>query len=114
MTWHLGVATGACIDLPITEMLGHLAAADVHAVELGTAPRHFPTNDAAQVRAVRDGLVTRRMRAIALNPGVSCEQVQANTGFPLVFASDLRETEPPSADELAMLRHLDPDRTYTG
>ena len=34
---------------------------------------------------------TRRMRAIALNPGVSCEQVQANTGFPLAFAPDLRE-----------------------
>jgi sugar phosphate isomerase/epimerase len=67
MIWHLGVATGACIDLPITEMLGHLAAADVHAVELGTAPRHFPTNDAAQVRAVRDGLVTRRMRAISMH-----------------------------------------------
>ncbi len=33
---------------------------------------------------------TRRMRAIALNPGVSCEQVQANTGFPLAFAPDLQ------------------------
>ena len=55
----------------------------------------------------------RRMRAIALNPGVSCEQVQANTGFPLAFAPDLHVTEPPSAEELAMLRHLDPDRRYT-
>ena len=55
----------------------------------------------------------RRMRAIALNPGVSCEQVQANTGFPLAFAPDLQVTEPPSTDELAMLRHLDPDRRYT-
>ena len=53
------------------------------------------------------------MRAIALNPGVSCEQVQANTGFPLAFAPDLHVTEPPSTDELAMLRHLDPDRRYT-
>jgi glutaconate CoA-transferase subunit B len=56
---------------------------------------------------------TRRMRAIALNPGVSCEQVQANTGFPLAFACDLQETEPPSAEELAMLRYLDPERKYT-
>jgi glutaconate CoA-transferase, subunit B len=56
---------------------------------------------------------TRRMRAIALNPGVSCEQVQANTGFPLAFAQDLQETEAPSAEELAMLRYLDPDRRYT-
>jgi glutaconate CoA-transferase, subunit B len=55
----------------------------------------------------------RRMRAIALNPGVSCEQVQANTGFPLAFVPDLHVTEPPSAEELAMLRYLDPDRRYT-
>ena len=53
------------------------------------------------------------MRAIALNPGVSCEQVQDNTGFPLAFAPDLQVTEAPSAEELAMLRHLDPDRRYT-
>ena len=56
---------------------------------------------------------TRRMRAIALNPGVTCAQVQENTGFALTFAPDLRETEPPTAEELAMLRHLDPDRRYT-
>src|ERR1700754_958556 len=50
---------------------------------------------------------TRRMRAIALNPGVSCEQVQANTGFPLAFHDALGTTEPPTAEELGMLRHLD-------
>jgi glutaconate CoA-transferase subunit B len=56
---------------------------------------------------------TRRMRAIALNPGVTCAQVQENTGFALTFAPDLQESEPPTAEELAMLRHLDPDRRYT-
>ena len=56
---------------------------------------------------------TRRMRAIALNPGVTCEQVQDNTGFPLLFHDALGTTEPPTADELGMLRHLDPDRRYT-
>jgi glutaconate CoA-transferase subunit B len=56
---------------------------------------------------------TRRMRAIALNPGVTREQVQDNTGFALTFAPDLPETEAPRPEELAMLRHLDPERRYT-
>ena len=46
---------------------------------------------------------TRRMRTIALNPGVTWAQVQESTGFGLTFAPDLQETEPPTAEELAML-----------
>jgi glutaconate CoA-transferase subunit B len=56
---------------------------------------------------------TRRMKAIALNPGVTCEQVQANTGFTLAFDSDIGVTEPPTDEELSALRHLDPERRYT-
>lgn len=67
MTWHLGVATGACVDLPVAEMLHHLAAADVHGVELGTAPGHFATANAAQVRAVKDGLASQHKRAISMH-----------------------------------------------
>src|SRR6202043_4078238 len=56
---------------------------------------------------------TRRMKAIALNPGVTCEQVQANTGFTLAFDQDIGVTEPPTDEELSALRHLDPERRYT-
>ena len=56
---------------------------------------------------------TRRMKAIALNPGVTPEQVQDNTGFTLVFESGTGVTEPPTEHELAMLRELDPERLYT-
>jgi glutaconate CoA-transferase subunit B len=56
---------------------------------------------------------TRRMKAIALNPGVTQEQVQDNTGFTLVFESDTGVTEPPTDHEMAVLRDLDPDRLYT-
>jgi glutaconate CoA-transferase, subunit B len=56
---------------------------------------------------------TRRMKVLALNPGVTREQVQDNTGFKLDFAEDLSTTSPPTAKELAVLRELDPERLYT-
>jgi glutaconate CoA-transferase subunit B len=56
---------------------------------------------------------TRRMKVIALNPGVTREQVQDNTGFPLLFDDDTGVTQPPTDHELAILRELDPDRLYT-
>jgi len=55
----------------------------------------------------------RRMQVISLNPGVSREQVQDNTGFALEFAADLGMTEPPTEQELQVLRKLDPERLYT-
>ena len=49
----------------------------------------------------------------ALHPGVQVEEVQANTGWPLKVAADLRHTEPPSAEELRILREeLDPNKIY--
>jgi glutaconate CoA-transferase subunit B len=56
---------------------------------------------------------SKRMTVLALHPGVSAEDVQANTGFALAVAPDFAVTEPPSDNELAVLRHLDPDRLYT-
>jgi glutaconate CoA-transferase subunit B len=39
----------------------------------------------------------------ALHPGISPEQVQANTGWPLKLAPNLRETLPPTQEELRIL-----------
>jgi acyl CoA:acetate/3-ketoacid CoA transferase beta subunit len=50
-----------------------------------------------------------RMRLISLHEGVSLEQVQRRTGFELVVGGDLRTTEPPSSEELRLLREdIDP------
>ena len=57
---------------------------------------------------------TRRMRIEAMHPGVTREQIRDNTGFPLGEAERLAVTEPPSDDELAMLRALDPERRFLG
>ena len=48
------------------------------------------------------------IRVISLHPGVSFEQVQAATGFPLLNSADLRETAHPTAEQLAIIRRLDP------
>jgi glutaconate CoA-transferase subunit B len=55
----------------------------------------------------------RRMQVISLNPGVSRQQVQDNTGFELQFVDNLGETEPPTEQELSVLRELDPEQLYT-
>ncbi len=49
----------------------------------------------------------------ALHPAVSFERVRENTGWDIKPASNLRHTEPPTAEELHILRHdLDPSGIY--
>jgi glutaconate CoA-transferase, subunit B len=48
------------------------------------------------------------IRVKSLHPGVGFEQVQAATGFPLLQARDLGVTPPPTAEQLAIIRRLDP------
>ena len=57
---------------------------------------------------------TRRMRVEALHPGVTRTHVQDHTGFPLLDAPQVTQTASPSADELDMLRALDPERRFLG
>ncbi len=48
------------------------------------------------------------IRVTSLHPGVSFEQVQAATGFPLLKAPDLGETPMPTKEQLAIIQRLDP------
>jgi glutaconate CoA-transferase, subunit B len=45
---------------------------------------------------------------VAVHPGVTVEQAREATGWGLRVADDVRETEPPTDDELAALRALQP------
>jgi glutaconate CoA-transferase subunit B len=56
---------------------------------------------------------TREMEVLALHPGVSFEQVQDNTGFPLRRVHEITTTALPRSEELALIRELDPGRLYT-
>jgi len=56
---------------------------------------------------------TKRMKLLALNPGVTLEQVIENTGFELVIPEHIGHNEPPTAEELRILREeVDPNRLY--
>ena len=57
---------------------------------------------------------SRRMKVLALNPGITREQVRDNTGFDLIFEDQVNVTEPPTDHELTTLRMLDPDRLFIG
>jgi len=50
-----------------------------------------------------------RMRLTTFHAGESIEKVQAKTGFPLEIAPDARETEPPTVEEVRLIREtIDP------
>src|SRR4029077_10213287 len=58
---------------------------------------------------------SKRMEIISLHPGISLEQVQANTGFDLGCRDRLGTTIPPSETELCILREeVDPHRYVIG
>jgi glutaconate CoA-transferase, subunit B len=56
---------------------------------------------------------SREMKVLALNQGVTRDQVQENTGFKLLFDGRVETAEPPRKEELEVLRELDPERLYT-
>jgi glutaconate CoA-transferase subunit B len=49
---------------------------------------------------------TKEMTVASIHPGVTRDQVQENTGWPLRFAAGAGETPPPTADELDVLREF--------
>jgi glutaconate CoA-transferase subunit B len=58
---------------------------------------------------------TKRMEVLSLHPGITMEQVQANTGFAIEASGTLTQTEAPTANELRILREeVDPLRYIIG
>ena len=56
---------------------------------------------------------SKEMKVLSLHEGVSNEQVQDNTGFDLAFDDTVQTTQPPTPEELAVVRELDPASLYT-
>lgn len=56
---------------------------------------------------------TKRMQLIAINPGVTVARVAESTGFGLLIPKNVAQNEPPTAEELRVLRtEVDPQRLY--
>jgi len=52
---------------------------------------------------------TKRMKLESVHPGVSVDQVKANTGFELIMPEKVRETESPTEEQIELIRSkIDP------
>jgi glutaconate CoA-transferase, subunit B len=57
----------------------------------------------------------KRMRLVAIHPGVTLAQIKESSGFDLLVADDLEATAPPSTTELRILREvIDPTGSVLG
>ena len=56
----------------------------------------------------------RAIRVRSLHPGVTFEEVQAATGFPLHREGEIAVTAAPTAEQLALIRQLDPQDLRAG
>lgn len=57
---------------------------------------------------------SRRMQLLALHPGVTLEQVQANSGFEILAAEPVGVNPPPSPEERRILKEIDPQGLVLG
>jgi glutaconate CoA-transferase subunit B len=90
---------------------GHLIGGDSR-IRLGDYGQG-PTAVITDMGIFRFEETTREMVLASLHPGCTVEAVQEQVGWPLRVADDLIETEPPTPDQLRIMREeLDPTGRY--
>jgi len=57
---------------------------------------------------------SKRMMLLARHPGVSHDEIQANSEFPIFVPGDVPESEPPTDEEQRVLRQIDPSGLVLG
>ena len=67
MSWNVGLSTGACIDRPVTDVLGAFHQLNVRGVELGTRPDHFDITRPDQVAGVAAKLQALSIEAVSIH-----------------------------------------------
>ena len=92
-------------ELDFITSLGPWRRAAITAQRLGIQTRG-PTKLITDLCVLEPDAVTREMTVVSIHPGVTREQLQAATGWPLRYATSVTETPPPTVRELAVLRDL--------
>jgi glutaconate CoA-transferase subunit B len=87
----------------ITSM-GHGEGGD-HRARLGLKSKG-PTKLVTDLCIFEPDPQTKEMTVTSIHPGVTREQINDNTGWPVRYAADVAETKPPTAEELTILREL--------
>ncbi len=57
---------------------------------------------------------TKRLRLMALHPGITADEVQKNSGFEVTIPPKVEVTEPPTTEERRLLREIDPTGIVIG
>lgn len=85
------------------------AQAEVGSMPAGAGVTHVITDLGIMTRSARDEELT----LTAVHPGTDPAEVVRQTGWDLKVAADLESTQPPTPEELSLLREtLDPSRVY--
>jgi glutaconate CoA-transferase subunit B len=45
---------------------------------------------------------------LAVDPGISVEDIRANSGFEILIPEEVETTQPPTSEERALLHKIDP------
>jgi glutaconate CoA-transferase subunit B len=84
--------------------LGH-GTGGKHREQLGVKTKG-PTRLVTDLAVFEPDAETREMTVVSIHPGVTRDQIQDNTGWPVRYAAEVGETPPPTAQELEVLRQL--------
>ena len=76
-------------------------------------PRGGPAAVITTLGVLRFDEKTCEMELSTIHPGVTVEEVQENTGWPLKISPNLTQTPEPTGEALAILRESDPDGFWT-
>ncbi len=90
--------------LDFVTSFGHGEGGD-HRARMGIKTKG-PTKLISDLAVFEPDAVTREMTVTSIHPGVTGEEIKANTGWPVRFASDVVTTPAPNERELSVLREL--------
>jgi glutaconate CoA-transferase subunit B len=90
--------------LDFVTSIGHVSGGDSRA-KLGVKTKG-PTKLITDLALFEPDPQTKEMTVVSIHPGVTREQIQENTGWPVKFAAKVSETSPPTQRELEVLREL--------
>jgi len=101
----------------LTERVGHLTSPGYGTGKRWRRAQGLPANSGPSALITTLGVIrfTEGGEAFlaSVHPGVSVEEVLANTGWPLPVADELTETPAPRTDALVVMRELDPNHFWT-
>lgn len=90
--------------LPFITSMGHGKGGN-HRKKLGLKTKG-PTRLITDLCVFTPDAKTREMTVVSLHPGITREKVQENCGWKVKFARTVKETPPPTGEELKVLRDL--------